>query len=157
MSCANVSMTRPDNQKRVVLPCGRHHGVGRDDGAPARNGLQCAAVTSTHDRRSDLDAEPSATPWTERPIVGASRGLPWWGAVLLPFALSAIGAVVDIERSKTPGVIFQGVYLVTCVIAVCWVRRRSIFGPTVQPPLILVITVPLVVLLAAGTPEGGGA
>lgn len=114
-------------------------------------------MTATHDRRTDLDdVEPDVTPWTERPIVGAGRGLPWWGTVLLPFALATVGAVVDIQRGKAPGLIFEGLYLVSCVVAVCWARRRNVFGPTVQPPLILVITVPLTVLLAGGSPGGSG-
>jgi hypothetical protein len=113
-------------------------------------------VTATQDRRSDYDVEPDVTPWTERPIVGTRRGLPLWGAVLLPFALGAIGSVVDIERSKGPGAIFQAMYLIGCVVAVCAVRRRNIFGPTVQPPLILVVTIPLTVLLVGDAPEGGG-
>jgi hypothetical protein len=44
--------------------------------------------------------------------------------------------------------------VIGCVAAVCLVRRRNLFGPIVQPPLVLVITVPLVVLLAK-SPGGG--
>ncbi|GDY29941.1 DUF6542 domain-containing protein [Gandjariella thermophila] len=114
-------------------------------------------MTATHDRRTDLDdVEPDVTPWTERPIAGTGRGLPLWGTVLLPLALSAVGAVVDIQRSKAPGFIFEALYLVSCVVAVCWARRRNVFGPTVQPPLILVIAVPLTVLVAGGSTAGGG-
>jgi hypothetical protein len=113
-------------------------------------------VTATQDRRSDYDVEPDVTPWTERPIVGVRRGMPLWAAVLLPFAMAVVGSVVDIERVKGPGAVFYGMYLIGCVIAVCGVRRRNIFGPTVQPPLILVVAVPLTVLMVGDAPGGGG-
>jgi hypothetical protein len=36
-----------------------------------------------------------------------------------------------------------------------FVERRSMFGPIVQPPLILAIVVPLLVMITQGTPSGG--
>jgi len=96
-------------------------------------------VTATRDRRSDpeLDAELA---WDERPIIGQFRGLPWWGAVLLTFGLTAIAAFVDMQRQDSLGRIYQGAFIVGCVAAVCLVRRRSLFGPMVQPPLVFAIT-----------------
>lgn len=75
--------------------------------------------------------------------------------MLLALGLAAIGVFIDLETAKRLGVIFQGVYFLGCVIAVCGVQRRAIFGPMVQPPLILAITVPTVVLVASGAPQGG--
>ncbi len=97
------------------------------------------AVTATRDRRSDpeVDAGPA---WDDRPIIGQFRGLPWWAAVLLAFGLTAIAAFVDMQRVDSLGRIYQGAFIVSCVGAVCFVRRRSLFGPMVQPPLVFAIT-----------------
>jgi hypothetical protein len=113
-------------------------------------------VTATRDRRSDPEenAEPA---WDERSILGKSRGLPWWGAVLLAFGLAAIAAAFDMQRQDTLGKIYQGAYLLGCVAAICLVRRRSLFGPMVQPPLVFAVTaVAAVVVLAPATGGGGG-
>ena len=82
-------------------------------------------MTATRDRRSDpeQDAEPA---WDERSILGKSRGLPWWGAVLLAFVLAAIAAAFDMQRQDSLGRVFQGAYFVGCVAAICLVRRRSL-------------------------------
>jgi hypothetical protein len=40
------------------------------------------------------------------------------------------------------------------VLAVAWVRRSGLFAPMVQPPLLVAVAVPVVVLLA-GTPAPG--
>ncbi|GGM69219.1 hypothetical protein GCM10012275_44540 [Longimycelium tulufanense] len=86
-------------------------------------------------------------PLAERSVFGGSRGLPWWGAVLLAFLLTEIGVAVDLQRENALGLIFKGGYFVGCLLAVCWVRRGSLFGPMVQPPLLLAVSLPSVVLL----------
>jgi len=110
-------------------------------------------VTATRDRRSDPgeDAEPA---WDERSILGKSRGLPWWGAVLLAFGLAAIAAAFDMQRQDTLGFIYQGAYFLGCVAAVALVRRRSLFGPMVQPPLILLFAASPVAVLMSGASLG---
>ncbi|HEV7652257.1 MAG TPA: DUF6542 domain-containing protein [Actinophytocola sp.] len=112
-------------------------------------------MTATRDRRSDpeQDAEPA---WDERSILGKSRGLPWWGAVLLAFGLAAIAAAFDMQRQDSLGRVYQGAYLVGCVAAICLVRRRSLFGPMVQPPLVFAVTAVAAVLLLAPDTGGGG-
>jgi hypothetical protein len=113
-------------------------------------------VTATRDRRSDPEqnAEPA---WDERSILGKSRGLPWWGVVLLAFGVTAIAAAFDMQRQDALGRVYQGAYLVGCVAAICLVRRRSLFGPMVQPPLVFAVTAVLaVVLLAPDTGGSGG-
>lgn len=105
------------------------------------DGLTCSPVTATRDRRSDLeDDDVETTAWDERPIIGTSRGLPWWAAVLLAFGLAAIAAYIDMQRQDSLGRIYQGAYVLGCVGAVCWVRRRNLFGPMVQPPLVFAVT-----------------
>lgn len=109
-------------------------------------------MTALRDRPSEPDAGRFAVPWDERLVVGDRRGLPWWGCVLLAFILAAIGAVVDLKMQNTLSWVFYICYFVGCVGAICAVQRRSVFGPMVQPPLVLAITVPVVVLLVSGTP-----
>jgi hypothetical protein len=114
-------------------------------------------VTATRDRRSDPAEDAAETAWDDRPILGSSRGLPWWAAVLLAFGLAIVGAVVDMVRQDSLGKIYQGAYLVGCVAAICWVRRRSLFGPMVQPPLVFAVTaIGAVIALAPDTGGSGG-
>ncbi|WP_199441336.1 DUF6542 domain-containing protein [Umezawaea beigongshangensis] len=104
-------------------------------------------MTATRDRRDDLDGEPEIR-WNDRAIAGDFRGLKWWIAVLGAFALTIVGTLVDVgSDAKTVGWTFTITFFTGCVAAVCLVQRRSMFGPVVQPPLVLAIVVPLVVLL----------
>ncbi|TNC29637.1 DUF6542 domain-containing protein [Amycolatopsis alkalitolerans] len=109
-------------------------------------------MTAIRDRQSDPDADEVAVPWDARPIVGERRGLPWWGAVLLAFGLALLGAIIDMQLRSGLGWVFGICYFLGSVGAICAVQRRSLFGPMVQPPLVLAIAVPLVVLLISGLP-----
>ncbi|MBK1785658.1 DUF6542 domain-containing protein [Prauserella cavernicola] len=111
-------------------------------------------MTAIRDRQSDPDAEDddAQIPWDERAVLGARRGLPWWGAVLLALGLAVLGAVIDLQISDDLGVLFQVIYLLGSLVAVGAVRRRNLFGPMVQPPLVLAVTVPSLVLTASGLP-----
>jgi len=117
-------------------------------------------VTATRDRDSDLDTDTAEVEWDEHPIIGKGRGLPWWAAVLLPLVLSAIGAVLDRgrltddERLTALG-LYQVLFLLGCVVAVLAVRRRNLFGPMVQPPLIFAVTFVPVQLTARTSTETG--
>jgi hypothetical protein len=110
------------------------------------------------DRRSELDDdEPDeGVRWNDRAMFGSFRGLPWWAAVLIAFALAIIGTYLDVSSTKTVGLVFSGTFFAGAVGAVVFVERRSMFGPIVQPPLVLAITVPLMVYLFADLPKGGG-
>ncbi|WP_186382565.1 DUF6542 domain-containing protein, partial [Amycolatopsis rhizosphaerae] len=110
-------------------------------------------MTATRDRQSDPDAAEVAVPWDVRPLVGERRGLPWFAAVLLTFGLAVVGAIVDTKMSNTLGWTFRVCYFLGAVGAVVAVQRRSLFGPMVQPPLILAVTVLGTVLLVSGMPE----
>jgi hypothetical protein len=94
-------------------------------------------------------------PWDERPLIGSKRGLPWWGAVLLGFGLAILGAFVDMKLQGHLTLLFSACYCGGAVLAVCAVQRRGLFGPMVQPPIVQAVTVPGVILLAAGMPAGG--
>ncbi|WP_216209487.1 DUF6542 domain-containing protein [Amycolatopsis aidingensis] len=111
-------------------------------------------MTATRDRQDDREADEGPVPWDERPIIGERRGLPWWAAVLLAFGLAVLGAVINLQVQDELGLLFQACYFLGAVGAIAAVRRRNLFGPMVQPPLILGITVPAVVLFASGQPSG---
>jgi hypothetical protein len=112
-------------------------------------------VTATRDRRSDPEIDAGLA-WYDRPIIGQFRGLPWWAAVLLAFGVTAIAAFVDMQRQDSLGRIYQGAFVVSCVVAVCLVRRRSLFGPIVQPPLVFALTAIGAVVLLSQKASGGG-
>lgn len=80
----------------------------------------------------------------------------WWAAVLVALGLTAIGAFIDLLRISQLGVLFQASYFFGCLLSVILVQRKSLFGPMVQPPLILAAAVPGVVLLGGGSPAGEG-
>jgi len=81
--------------------------------------------------------------------------MPWWVAVFCALAFAATGAFLDIERLNRLGIPFQVCYFLGCLLAVVVVRRQGLFGPMVQPPLILAVAVPSIILLAGDHPPGG--
>lgn len=99
---------------------------------------------------------PAQWPVADRALVGTVLGLPPFAAVGLAFGLTALGVFVDVLRIGTVGAVFQITYFTGCVLAVAWVRRRDLFGPMVQPPLLLAVVVPSVVLLSSSPRPGSG-
>ncbi|MDT7592214.1 MAG: hypothetical protein QOH45_1745, partial [Pseudonocardiales bacterium] len=99
-------------------------------------------------------ARPATAGWPvyERSIVGSVLGLPGYAAIGIALGFTGLGVFIDLNRISGLGTIFKGCYFAGCVLAVCWVKRRALFGPMVQPPLLLAIAVPAVVLLSG---EGG--
>lgn len=115
-------------------------------------------MTVTRDQRSDLDDDEYSddVAWNDRALFGSFKGLPWWAAVLIAFVLAIIGTYVDVSSTKTVGWVYTVLFFLGAVGAVVFVERRSMFGPIVQPPLVLAIVVPLVVVVAEGLPASGG-
>ncbi|SFP36225.1 hypothetical protein SAMN05421810_102363 [Amycolatopsis arida] len=109
-------------------------------------------MTAVRDHERDPEATDGPVPWDQRLIAGDRRGLPWWGAVLLAFGLAVLGAVVGQQFGNPHGLLFQVCYFLGAVAAVAAVRRRNLFGPMVQPPLVMAVTVPGMVLLGPGLP-----
>ncbi|MGH4000982.1 MAG: DUF6542 domain-containing protein [Pseudonocardiaceae bacterium] len=83
-------------------------------------------------------------------------GIPGWAATLCALGLTAVGVFIDLERLNRLGIVFQACYFLGCLLAVVIVQRKGVFGPMVQPPLILAVAVPGVVLAAGSLPTGGG-
>ncbi|MGW1676530.1 DUF6542 domain-containing protein [Saccharopolyspora sp. NPDC002376] len=95
-------------------------------------------------------------PWSVRSAF-RSAGVPLWVAVLLAAVPTAIGTVLDILIWSQPGILFKACFFVGSVLGVLLVKRRNVFGPMVQPPLILVIVMPLLVLITgSGSAAGSG-
>nr|MBA2309872.1 hypothetical protein [Pseudonocardiales bacterium] len=94
-------------------------------------------------------------PVLERSIIGTVLGIPAVAAIGIAAAFTALGVFIDLQRVGTLGSIFKICYFTGCVLAIAWVRRRGLFGPMVQPPLLLAVTVPAVVLFGGGPPTGG--
>jgi hypothetical protein len=112
-------------------------------------------VTSSASAPSSLrqDARPT---WRTSSALSTVSGIAWWAAVVLALAFTAIGVFADLERIYRLGFIFQICYFAGCLLAVLWVQRRGLFGPVVQPPLIMAVTVPCVVLILGGEVTGSG-
>jgi Domain of unknown function (DUF6542) len=107
-------------------------------------------VTATRARRGTQRG-----PGDECSLLPGHPGLPWWAAVLGALGLTAIGVFIDMERLNRLGVVFQVCYFLGCLLAVVVVQRKGLFGPMVQPPLILAVMVPGVVLVAGSLPADG--
>jgi hypothetical protein len=93
-------------------------------------------------------------PVGERSLLNSVLGIPPLAAVGLAFGLTALGVFVDLQRIGTVGAVFQVLYFSGCVLAMTWVRRRSLFAPLVQPPLLLAVAVPAIALLGGGAGTG---
>ncbi|MBV9844534.1 MAG: hypothetical protein JOZ47_05635 [Kutzneria sp.] len=103
------------------------------------------------DHQSDLEADQGQVPWDERPALG-SRAVPWWGAVLVAVALTAAGTIVDIEATGVLRWVFRIGFVLGCVLAITLVKRKSLFGPMVEPPLVMILVPgPLLAILTSGT------
>ena len=94
--------------------------------------------------------------WDERSLLSDRVGVRWWAAICLALGLTAAGVFVDVHRLNRLGIVFQACYVLGCLLAVILVQRKGLFGPMVQPPLILAVAVPGVVLAAGSVSMDGG-
>ncbi|UKN42740.1 membrane protein [Mycobacterium lepromatosis] len=78
---------------------------------------------------------------TYRSILPNIPGVPWWAAMLIAMATSAIGYAIDASNTNLTAV-FTSFYITGCVAAVLAVRQSGLFTAVIQPPLILFCTVP---------------
>ncbi|WP_157433985.1 MULTISPECIES: DUF6542 domain-containing protein [Actinoalloteichus] len=114
-------------------------------------------MSASRDREQLLsaDEEPTEIPWAERSAFRDSRGITWWMAILVALGSTLIGTLVDVLFLDGPRLVSQVIYALGCVLAVALVQRQSLFGPIVQPPLILGVSLPLILWLT-GSSAGGG-
>ncbi|MEV6231648.1 DUF6542 domain-containing protein [Saccharopolyspora shandongensis] len=113
-------------------------------------------MTAIRDSQSAPPPSSGASQLSTRSAFGA-KGVPLWGAVLLAAIPTAVGTIVDILLWSQPDILFKACFFVGCVLAVLLVKRRSVFGPMVQPPLVLTIVMPLLVLVTGnGVTAGAG-
>ncbi|WP_338836310.1 DUF6542 domain-containing protein [Gordonia polyisoprenivorans] len=75
-------------------------------------------------------------PLDQQSVLPTVRGVPWWGAVLIATALTAVGAIMDAKNHGNLGAVFNFCLLVGCCLAALAVRRRALFTAAAQPPLI---------------------
>ena len=75
-------------------------------------------------------------PADQQSVLPTLRGVPWWGAVLVAAAITAIGAGMDAGSTDELGATFKFCFLVGCVAAALLVRRRALFTAAAQPPLV---------------------
>ncbi|MFC5993915.1 DUF6542 domain-containing protein [Pseudonocardia hispaniensis] len=95
-------------------------------------------------------------PMLERSALATVLGVPPLAAVGTALAFTTLGVLIDILRIGTVGLVFTICYFTGCVLAVAWVRRRSLFAPVVQPPLLIATVVPVVVWLVGAPGPGAG-
>ena len=104
----------------------------------------------------DRPTAPRRPAWDECSLLPDRAGVSWWWAVSLALGLTALGMLADIQRLGRLGLVFQAGYFVGCLLAVSVVQRKGLFGPMVQPPLILAAAVPGVVLFTGSLPNDAG-
>ncbi|MDQ3885811.1 MAG: hypothetical protein M3308_02040 [Actinomycetota bacterium] len=121
--------------------------------AQATRTAQSAQTTRTAQDRARAARTP---PWGGASLFPNRAGVPGWAAVFIALALTAAGVVTDLHRIDRLGLLFLACYFLGCLSAIILVERRGLFAPTVQPPLILVCTVPGAVLLGGGAPARDG-
>jgi hypothetical protein len=126
-----------------------------DSEAPARSRRSATTVEKPVSERPERERGAGGHwPMADRSVLPTVLGVPPVAAVGLAAALTAIGVLVDLTRIGNLGIVFTLCHISGCVLAVIWVRRNGLFGPMVQPPLLVAAAVPVVVLLA-GSPRPG--
>lgn len=82
-------------------------------------------------------------------------GVPWWGALVIAAGTTFLGLLIDAARGDELTAVFTTFYVLGCIAAVVAVRYRGLFTAMAQPPLLLVLAIPLgQELLATGSTTG---
>ncbi|MFE3291625.1 DUF6542 domain-containing protein [Rhodococcus sp. NPDC059234] len=97
----------------------------------------------------------SGVPLDARSVLPTVPGLPAWGAVLVAVGAAFVGFLLDSMRGTELTSAFSIFYFLGCVGAVLAVRSRGLFTTMVQPPLILVVAVPMAYQHFSTGPSGG--
>jgi hypothetical protein len=148
----------PDNAGRATRRSSARAARKSEESASRKAASGKAASKPAAD--ADVDRpEPERGPGGRWPVADRSMlatvlGVRPIAAVGLAAALTAIGVLVDLTQTGNLGIVFTICHISGCVLAVIWVRRSGLFGPMVQPPLLVAAAVPAVVLLV-GSPRPG--
>jgi hypothetical protein len=121
---------------------------------PARRSSAKPEKPAPRERPEPERGKGGRWPMADRSALPTVLGVPPIAAVGLAAALTAIGVLVDLTRIGNLSTVFTICHISGCVLAVIWVRRSGLFGPMVQPPLLVAAAVPVVVL-TAGSPRPG--
>lgn len=82
-------------------------------------------------------------------------GVPWWGAFACASIAIAVGYLIDSLGGTELTMFFSVMFFVGCVAAVLLVQNKSLFTALVQPPLLMIIAVPLAYKSFATGPTQG--
>ncbi|MFD6857332.1 DUF6542 domain-containing protein [Rhodococcus sp. NPDC060090] len=97
----------------------------------------------------------SAVPLDMRSLVPSLPGVPWWGAPLIAVGVTVVGLLIDAAGGDQLTTTFTVFYVLGCIAAVAAVRHRGLFTAMAQPPLLLLLAVPIgQEFLSAGSTSG---
>nr|WP_232284724.1 DUF6542 domain-containing protein [Rhodococcus sp. R1101] len=97
----------------------------------------------------------SAVPLDMRSLVPTVPGVPWWGAVAIAAGTTLLGVLLDSARGNELTTAFTVFYVLGCLAAVVAVRHRGLFTAMAQPPLLLLLAVPIGQELVSSGSTGG--
>jgi hypothetical protein len=90
-----------------------------------------------------------------RSLVPSLPGVPWWGAPLIAVGVTLVGLLIDATGGDQLTSTFTVFYVLGCIVAVAAVRYRGLFTAMAQPPLLLLLAVPIgQEILASGSTSG---
>ncbi|WP_420826429.1 DUF6542 domain-containing protein [Rhodococcus rhodochrous] len=94
-------------------------------------------------------------PLDMRSLVPTVPGVPWWGAVAIAAGTTLLGVLLDSARGNELTSAFTVFYVLGCVAAVVAVRYRGLFTAMAQPPLLLLLAVPIGQEIVSSDSTGG--
>ncbi len=158
---ATAKVRSPGGRSRGSAAAGTTAAGGRSSKRPrkarAGKGERAGSATTVAEETEPPVRGPGGRwPMADRSVLSTVLGVPPLAAVGLAAALTAVGVLVDLTQFGSLGTVFTVCHVSGCVLAVAWVRRTGLFGPMVQPPLLVALSVPVVVLLADAPRPGQG-
>lgn len=94
-------------------------------------------------------------PLDQQSVQSSVLGVPWWGAVACAAIPITIGYLIDAIAGTELTMFFSVMFFIGCVAAVLLVQNKSLFTAIVQPPLLMIIAVPLAYKTFAVGPTQG--
>lgn len=95
-------------------------------------------------------------PVRDRSVLANVPGIRSAAAVGVALGFTVVGFLIDLVWVGTAATMFQVCYVLGCVLAVAWIRRYDVFVAMVQPPLLLLFTIPVVYLVSSDPEPGQG-